>query len=350
MSRTSLPTRPVPRRLVLGAAAGLALLLPRPAAAEEWRIATLAPPGSAWETLLERGAEVTDKATDGRVTFKYFNAGLQGDDRDVVRKMKLGGLDGAVLTTTGLTMIDEHIYVLQLPRMFRDVGEMDYVLARMWPYFQKRFDERGYILGEPSDIGWIYLMTKREIRSLDELRRLKIWRWTGDKVANLMFDKLGFRGVPLGLPDVLPALMSGRIDACFGPPLAALAMQWSNRVRYVADTPSTYALAATVLRKGTFERASAKDQKKLRKIFRKLAKKSRRLVRRDGKAAYRVLLRRGMKVLEIPADSTAGLDELSEEAWHELADKLYTKAELEKVLRYRDEYRARQASLVASAE
>jgi len=326
----------------LASAALLAIpLLPRAATAEEWRIATLAPPGSTWMKLLDRAAVITDKATDGRVKYKYFSGGLQGDDRDVVRKMKLGGLDGAVLTSAGLTMIDSSMHVLQLPRMFRDTAELDYVRTRMWPYFQKRFEKKGYMLGEPGDIGWVYLMSKTEISTLEELKATKVWRWQGDEVSRVMFEKIGLRGVPLGVPDVLPSLMSGRIEACFGSPLAAMALQWTSRIRYMADDASTYGIGATVVRKDVWDKLSKEDQTKIKKISRLVGKKLRKRVRGDDKAAYRAIIRKGVKIMKTPDDLAGKLDVLAQEAWHELAGKLYSKDELEMVIKYRDEYRAK---------
>src|ERR1700733_9346440 len=92
-------------------AAVLATTLARPAHADnvELRIATLAPSGSPWMEVLDKAtAEVKDK-TAGRVTMKYFEGGQQGDERDFVRKIQLGQLDGAAVHSIGLGMIDESI-------------------------------------------------------------------------------------------------------------------------------------------------------------------------------------------------------------------------------------------------
>src|SRR3954468_7508062 len=110
----------------------------------ELRLATLAPSGSPWMEVLDKAAgEIKDK-TAGRVTLKYFEGGQQGDERDFVRKITLGQLDGAAVTAIGLSMIDESIRVLELPRMFDTVEEMDYVADKMWPYFQKKFEKKGF--------------------------------------------------------------------------------------------------------------------------------------------------------------------------------------------------------------
>src|SRR5499427_1138813 len=157
---------------VFSLGAVLALTTARPARADnlELRIATLAPSGSPWMEVLDKAAsEVKDK-TAGRITFKYFEGGQQGDERDFVRKIKLGQLDGAAVTAVGLSMIDESIRVLELPMMFESPEELDYVADKLWPYFQKKFEKKGFKLNDRGDVGWIYFLSKSEVKSLDDLK------------------------------------------------------------------------------------------------------------------------------------------------------------------------------------
>src|SRR5215208_1185208 len=105
---------------------GILLAASRPASAEshEFRMATLAPSGSPWMELLEKaGVEIAEK-TERRVTVKYYPGGQQGDERDFIRKFKLGQLDGAALTAIGLALIDPSILVLQLPMLFETQEEV----------------------------------------------------------------------------------------------------------------------------------------------------------------------------------------------------------------------------------
>src|SRR5512142_2612571 len=92
----------------------------------EVKIATLAPDGSAWAKVLQDGARKIADKTQGRVTVKYFFSGAQGDERDVVRKMKLGQIDGAALTAVGLGLIKGDVRILELPFLFKNDKELDY--------------------------------------------------------------------------------------------------------------------------------------------------------------------------------------------------------------------------------
>ncbi len=320
----------------LGLVAALAVVVSTGGAARaqnvERRVATLAPPGSSWMKVLDKGAAAVEKATGGRVKTKYYSGGSQGDERDVIRKMRLGGVDGAALTSVGLGMIYSGIRVLELPRLFNTVGQMDCVRDKMWPYFQKKFLEQGYVLGEPGDVGFIYFLSKDEVTSMDQLRKTKVWMWTDDKVVRAMFKKLGVNGVPLGVPNVLPSLQSGRINACYGSPLAAVALQWAGNIKYMTSMPMSYAIGSTIMRKDIWDKASAADQQTQITVSKNLGTIMRKTVRGDNTSAQNTMVRKGVAVTATPAAMIAEFDKAAQAVWQELAGDVYTKEELKMVM------------------
>src|SRR5262249_13214536 len=162
--------------------------------------------------------------TNRRITIKYYTGGQQGDERDFIRKIKIGQLDGAAVTAAGLSMIDPSIRVLELPMLFESEDEVDYVATKMWPYFQKKFENKGFRLAERGELGWIYFLSKSKVTSIAELRKQKLWTLADDPLGTTILDKLKLNGVPLGVPEVDSALTSGRINACFSSPLGAIAL------------------------------------------------------------------------------------------------------------------------------
>jgi len=327
------------RLLAVGAAAAITLTGLGVAEANEIRIATLAPPGSGWMKVLNKGADMLAKKTEGRLKYKFYPGAVQGDERDVIRKMKLGGLDGAVTTAVGLAMIVRSVRVLELPRMFDSLEEMDYVRRKMWPYFQRKFKAKGYVLSAPGDVGFVYFMSKKPIKSMADLKKTKAWMWTDDKLVRKMYTKLGVSGVPLGVPDVLPSLQTGRIEACYGPPMAAVALQWSSKVKYMTSMPFSYSIGATVIRADALAKSSAEDQKWDRKIDKVVGKKMRKNVRRDNREAQRAMVRKGVKVVDTPAAMVAAFNKMAEESWTEMAGSEYSKKELDMVLKHRQAFR-----------
>ena len=307
----------------------------------ELRIATLAPSGSPWMQVLDKAADQIKDKTAGRVTMKYFEGGQQGDERDFVRKIKLGQLDGAAVTAIGLAMIDESIRVLELPMMFKSAEELDYVADKMWPYFQKKFEAKGFRLNDRGEVGWIYFLSKNKIESLNDLKGQKVWMWGDDQLVGGMFKKLGVNGVPLGVPEVDAGLTSGKINACYGSPVAAVALQWYSKVKYMTSMPMSFAIGATVISTESIKKIAPADQKIVEEIGTANAKKLRKVIRKANDDAKATMTRKGITVVNTPVTMVDEFTKDSQEAWKEMVGKIYTQQELDMVLKYRDEYRAK---------
>jgi TRAP-type C4-dicarboxylate transport system substrate-binding protein len=325
------------------ACAAATLTAPRAAHADpvELGIATLAPAGSPWMEVLDKAASEIKTKTAGRVVLKYFDSGQMGDERDFVRKIKLGQLAGAAVTSIGLAMIDESIRVLELPMMFNSPEEVDYVADKMWPHFQEKFAKKGFLLQDRGEVGWIYFMSKNKIESLNDLKGQKLWMWGDDQLVGAMYKKLSLNGVPLGVPEVDAALTSGKIDACYSSPVAAVALQWYTKVKYMTSMPMSFAIGATVVSLDALKKISPEDQKIVEDIGKANAKKLRKVIRKANEDAKGTMTRKGITVVNTPVTMVDEFTKDSQEAWKELTGKIYSKEELDMVLKYRDEYRAK---------
>jgi TRAP-type C4-dicarboxylate transport system substrate-binding protein len=311
-----------------GALGAMAVLASVPAHADEWRIATLAPEGSVWMKILSRGAKEVEEA------------GVQGDEKDAVSKLQLGQLDGAALTSVGLSLIDPSIRVLELPRLFQTEAEVDHVRNKMWGTFKKRFEKEGYVLGDPGDVGFIYFYSNKPVKSMADLNSTKMWQWSEDKIGKAVFDKLGISGKSMGLPDVMPALNTGRIDAVYSSPVAMVSLQWYTKVKYSTSISLSYAIGASVIRKEAWNKLSDADKKAVEKVFKVQGKKIRAAVRKDNKRAASSM-KRSVTEVEVPKDFADQLDKTAQAVWTEQAGKIYPKDYLDKVLKARDEFRAK---------
>ncbi|MCP4444847.1 MAG: hypothetical protein GY811_05810 [Myxococcales bacterium] len=331
------------RRSLLSLLAGLLIFAggSSVAQADEWRVATLAPDGSSWMKILSKGAAEVDTNTSGRVKLKYYTGGVQGDEKDVIRKMKMGALDAGAFTSVGLSQIVPSIRVLEIPMLFDSVQEMDYVRRKMWGTFMKRFDKKGYKLLDPGDVGAIHFYSNSPIRTKADLVKAKVWLWGEDALVKTMFKKLGVKGVPMGVPNVLPALNTGKINACYGSALATVALQWYTKIKYATSMTTSYGVSATVINKASWDKMSPEDMTAVKKSMRKHSKELRATVRRDNKRAHKAIVRAGVKVIETPAATQAEFQKIAETVWTDMVGKLYSQKDLDRVLRYRAEYRAK---------
>src|SRR5690606_38550386 len=179
--------------------------------------------------------------------------------------------------------------------------------------------------------------------SVDELRKLKLWTIGDDPMGGALAKKLNLNGVPLGVPEVDAALTSGKIEACFSSPLGAIALQWYTKVKYMSGTPMVFAIGATVMSLDSAKNVSEADRKTVEKIAKRSQKKARTVIRRANEDARKTILRKGIQVVEVPKPMLDELTAAAAQVQAELTGTLFSKDELETVLRYRDEYRAKQS-------
>ncbi len=306
-----------------------------PARAAEIKVATLAPKGSAWAKILEDGAKSIAEKTDNRVQIKYFFSGSQGDERDVVRKMKLGQLDGSALTAVGLGLIKGDVRVLELPFLFKSDKELDFVRDKMSADFERQFDEAGYVLLAWGDVGWVHLFSNIPLTSKTDLDKTKMWAWTDDPIVRAFFKRLGINGVPLGVPDVLPSLQTGTIDACYGSPYAAVVLQWYSKVKYATGTPISYSIGALVVRKEVFNKLSAEDQRTVKELSRVMGGQLMTRIRTDNERAKNTIQKSGITFVPVPAALLSEFEKEGQAVWDELSGgKLYSNELLVKVKKY----------------
>ena len=153
------------RRLLQGLPLALLLvLLPHPLlAAKTWELkfATLAPSGSTWAKLIEQWAETVEAESDGRLIFKLYPGGVQGDEPDVLKKIRFGQLHGGAFTGHGIGHIYSPARVLELPFLFEDIDEIDYVRTRLMPEIEQGYRDNGYVMLGWMELGYVYFFSKQ---------------------------------------------------------------------------------------------------------------------------------------------------------------------------------------------
>ncbi|HDD44392.1 MAG TPA: ABC transporter substrate-binding protein, partial [Candidatus Desulfofervidus auxilii] len=304
------------------------------------KIATLAPEGSTWMKIFNEFNREIIKKTNGNVRFKVYPGGVLGDERDMVRKIRIGQIHGGGFTGLGLSMIYKDILALQIPFLFKDYKEVDYVLNKMEKRFREGFRKKGFILLGFAEVGFIYLFSNVPITDLKDIKGLKFWIWEGDKIARVVFNKLGIIPVPLEIPDVLLALQTNLIDVVFNSPLGAVALQWFSRVKYMIKVPLSYGVGAILIKNKIFERLPSQYQKILKESAEKYFNKLNKKAREENEKAISVMKKHGIKIIELSEEKIADAIKLSQKAAMELAGKEFSKEILDKILFYLREYRS----------
>jgi TRAP-type C4-dicarboxylate transport system substrate-binding protein len=294
--------------------------------AKEIKCATIAPAGSAWDKIFVAMNEELKQRTNGQVTFKIYAGGVQGDERAVVQKIRSGQLGCGGLTGFGLGMIASAVRVLEVPFLFTNSSEIDSRTSRVTPQLEKSL-----AAGNPpvellgwAEAGFVYIMSNKPIAKLADLKGVKMWMWEGDPMAEAMFSSLQVTPIQLSIADVLTSLQTNMIEGVYAPPMAAVALQWASKVKYITDLPLVNSIGALVVSKTEFAKLSPDQQKILKEVGAKYCRQIVEQTRRDNEAALASLQKLGIQKVSVAEADKQELMSISKDVGQKLVGKLYT--------------------------
>ena len=261
----------------------------------ELKFATLAPSGTTWMNLLQEWADQVRDESKGRLVFKIYPGGVQGDEPDVIKKIRFGQLHGGAFTGYGLGHIYSPARVLELPFLFNDIDEIDYVRKQFMPEIEQGYRDNGYEMLGWMEVGFVYFFSKEPIHSLDDQKKRRIWHWKGDPLGKAFFDASGLAPVPLSIIDVYTSLSTGLIDTVYAPPLGAIALQWFAKTKYVTNVPMANGIGSLVVSRKFFQNLPQDLQKLLKSSGQLTGEKLVAATRKDNAESLAVLEQRGMQ-------------------------------------------------------
>ncbi|KFL37825.1 TRAP transporter substrate-binding protein DctP [Arenimonas donghaensis] len=275
------------------------------AAAQVLKIATLAPEGSAWMRELRAAADEVGQGSNGRMQVKFYPGGVMGNDAVVLRKMRLGQLQGGVLTSSELSLVYPDAPVYSLPFMFDDWDDVQRARAAVDPLLAKGFQERGLRMLGVSGVGFAYLMGDRPLRDRGDVAGIKLWVPQNDVIAIRTFEAAGISPIPLPIGDVFTSLQTGMVDTVANTPSGAIALQWHGKLGHMVDLPLTFVIGYLVLDEKAWKRLSPADQQLLATAFGNAATRMDATVKRDNLAALEALKKQGMQVNALAPEEAA---------------------------------------------
>jgi TRAP-type C4-dicarboxylate transport system substrate-binding protein len=300
----------------------LSLLLAMPAAAQVVKIATLAPDGSAWMRELRAASAEVKKGTAGRVDVKFYPGGVMGNDAVVLRKMRLGQLQGGVLTSSELSLVYPDATAYSLPFLLADWDEVARVRTSVDPMLAKGFEQRGIRMLGVTGLGFAYLMGDRPLRTGADMAGVKLWIPSNDEIAERTFKMGGVSTIPLPLGDVFTSLQTGLVDTVVNTPSGAIVLQWHGKVKNIVDLPLTFVTGFVVLDDKAWKKIAPADQAVLAAAFAGAGRRMDANNRRDDDAALAAMKKQGAVV--------APLDPAEEKRWRAIGARVTTEMAAEK--------------------
>jgi len=303
------------------------------------KMGTLAPEGTAWHDILLQMREDWSKISAGRVTLRIYPSGVLGDEPTMIRRMRIRQLDGVAITGNGLSRIEPAVSSLMIPMMLDSYEELDYVRDRLAPRLEKMVEEKGFKILNWGDAGWVYFFTKKPASSLDDIRKMKLLTSAGDPKTEELYKDFGFQVLPLAYTEVLTALQTGMIEAVQGPPLYAMVEQWFGLANNMIDVKWSPLVAATVLRKESWEKIPLELRQPLLEAARVAGRRLLSEIRGLNDDAIPAMQKRGLNVIQVDEVTLARWRSEANKSYPELRGR-YAPADLfDEVQRLRDEFR-----------
>lgn len=308
----------------------------------EIKFATMAPKGSVFDVYRHIKKAVAEQ-TNGAVNFKVYYGGVQGDEADVIRKIKFGQLNGGGFTGHGLGKIVPEVCITDLPYLYWNYEEVRHVRENLKEEMDRSFAKKGFIVLGWSEIGFAYLFSKVPITSVDVARKQKWWMWAGNPMQEEIFKEMDITPVSLSVTDVMTSLSTKMIDAAPSTPYMAVASRWYTRFKYMNEYPVSNSLTAMLVTKAVWDKISPDHQKIIRSISKKYYEdeKTIQAKQRVNEQSIQVLKKAGIQIVaaDIDGEMEKYILGAAGKARENLVGKLYSKELLQKTISILNEYR-----------
>ena len=292
----------------------LMLVLPSaPARAQVVKLATLVPEGSVWDKALREMGSEWSATTQNRVTLRVYPGGVAGDEPDVVRKMRIGQLQAAAITTAGLASIDPSFNVFNVPMFFTSYPELYATLAKLEPVLRARLEAKGFILLSWGHGGWVYFFTKQPIQTVDGLRKTKMFIWAGDDQMFNVWKAKGFNPVPLAATDIMTGLQTGMIDSYPTTPLLGLTLQWYRKTPNMVGMGMAPLVGGLVMTKAAWLKLPEADRIKVQAACDRMERRLEVEVPKQDTTAVTEMQKRGLKLNVVAGANAAAFRAVAEE-------------------------------------
>ncbi|MEY3469220.1 MAG: hypothetical protein RL203_1314 [Pseudomonadota bacterium] len=286
------------------------------AADKPFRIGTLAPKNSLYHRQLLEVGEAWRTAQGGNAKYVVFPDGSQGGEAELARRMRIGQLQGALLSVVGLNEIEPSISALQsMPLLFKSWEEVDYVREKMRPAMEKKFLDKGFIVLAWGDAGWVRFFSKEPVFRPDDFKKMKFFSFAGESEQQEIMKSLGYTPVPLETADILPAIQTGMINVVPSTPYFALATQVFNTAPNMLEINWAPIVGALVVTQKAWDDMTPAGQQALKAAGEKAGAQIRNKARQEVEEAVDAMKKRGLVVNKPNAEQ--------QREWNDLAEKLY---------------------------
>lgn len=305
------------------------------------RLATLVPKGTSFHMSLQEMGDQWAKASGGNVQVTIYTDGTMGGEADMVKRMRVGQIQAALLSAPGLAQIEDSVRGLQLmPLMFASLEEFDFVRDHLKAGLEKKFLDKGFVVLFWGDAGWVHFFSKYPAQHPDDFKKGKMFVWSGDKDSATIMKAIGINAVGLEHTDVLTSLQTGLIDSVPSVPFYALAGQFDKPAPNMLDINWVPLLGATVITKKAWDEIPPNVQAQLRKSADEAGLKIKKRSREEAEESVVAMQKRGLKVTKMTPELQKEWNAFAESVYPQIRGKLVPADLFDEVQKLVKEYRA----------
>ena len=304
------------------------------------KIATLAPEGSIWMQALHDAKTEIEAATAGAVKLKIYPGGIMGSEKDVLFKIKTGQLQGGGFMGYAIGKICPDSSALMFPMVFRDYDEVDQALEKMRPFLGANAQANGFETMGWTEVGFNYAYGTKPLGSLEALRATKVWGLDSPMLMEL-FAVGKISTIPANVTDVLTALQTGSLETIFGPPTAAVAVQWHTKIRHYNTMRLTYAIGGVFLSTAGWNAVPPAHRAAVKDAFDRQSRLLTPKVRQSDVEALDYMRTQGVVADEETPEMRAAFEQIAADALQKVVDSSFSAESWDLLQQYLKEIRGR---------
>jgi len=305
------------------------------------RLATLIPSGTSYHHSLQEMGEKWKKTSNGTLALTIYADGTMGSEDEIVRRMRVGQLQAAVLTVAGLSEIDPSVGALQkMPLVYRSLDEAAYVRTKLASDLDRRLAEKGFVVLFWTDGGWVRFFSKEPGMLPQDFRKMKIFVTAGDVTQSELYKSAGFKPVLLEWSDVLTSLQTGLVDALPTIPLHALSNQFYISTHHMLEVNWLPLVGALIMTKKSWDALPTGQQEVMLKAAADCGQEFQTNNRRENQQALEAMQKRGLQVHPVSKEAEEEWRRFSEALYPEIRGHIVPAETFDKVMEVLRDYRA----------
>ena len=264
--------------------------------------------------------------------------GTVGDEDNMIRAMKVGGLNACAITAQGMKNIASDTFAMCLPYIVKDDDEFEYVFDKVKGDFEQALDKQGFVTLGWAMTGWVNFFSRDPVVSPEDLKKEKIAIDTDSRLSKI-WTELGFRAIPLSFNDLVASLYSGMIDTIYVTPLAASAMGIMKTAPHMCNYKIAPVYCAFIVEKKAWNRVPAKYREPLKEKTAEIAGEFYDIIKVDEAKAIEVMKKNGLQIHEVSDSVAQEWQKLSIDGSDAFSRELISKDLYDKIISIVNEYR-----------